>query len=145
MAKLETLLQPGETIAETIVSGFDNSYNPDVDYSIHVLERPGLKAGDEVLLEIRGSAEPCVLIGGNPLKLGVVHGFGRLAMVNLATGEISNAILEEGAEVEVPTNNTLYWYENKGDEPLVVRDHCDDFDPTNEPELPGVVQALINL
>lgn len=140
--QLNKFLQPDETIVDKIHSDSDN---PDVDYSIFVLQRHGLKTGDEVLLEIRGSAEPCVLIGGNPLKLNILQGFGRLAILELATSEMRNIFLEVGDDVEVPTANTVYWYENMGDEPFAVRDHCDAFDPANEPRLSDLADVLIRL
>ena len=105
MAKLDKFLRPDEAIVDRIHSDPDN---PDVDYSIFVLQRPDLTTGDEVLLEIRGSAEPCVLIGGNSLKLDVVQGFGRLAIIELATGEKPNIFLEEGAEAEVLAEASKY-------------------------------------
>ncbi len=136
---IDNFLYPGETIVEGIhEKGEDSS----VDYSIHVLNRDGITVGDEVLLEIRDTAEPCVLIGGHALELTVESGFGRLAIVDLKTGGTSNVFLEDGTETSIPTENTLYWYENMGSETLVIRDHCDEFDPANEPSLAKVVAAL---
>ncbi len=142
MSSVDIFLQTDESIVERIDSEPDDH---SVDYSIFVLERPDLTTGDEVLLEIRASAEPCVLIGGNFLKLDILQGFGRLAIIELATGQMRNIALEKGTEAKVPADNTLYWYENTGDVPLVVRDHCGEFDPTNEPRLSDLVQALTQL
>lgn len=139
MSEINKLLAKGETIAEVIVPKSNDSA---VDYTIHVLEREGLSTGDEVLLEIRRGAEPCVMIAGNRLELSVVSGFGRLAMVDLKDGSTRDIFLEDGTEATVPTDNILYWYESLSDDPLVVRDHCDSFDPTNERRLTAVVGAI---
>lgn len=139
MLRINQFLRPDEAVVDTITS----DSGVEVDYSIFVLERPDLKTGDEVLLEIRGKLEPCVLVGGNPLKIDVVQGFGRLATIDLENGTASDIFLEPGTEAVVPASNTLYWYENIGEDSLVLRDHCDDFDPANEPSLGDVVERMI--
>ncbi len=141
MSNINQFLKPGETVVDTIT----NASGGEVDYSIYVLERSDLSTGDEVLLEISSKLEPCVLIGGNPLKIDVVQGFGRLAIIDLKSGAGSEIFLEPGVEAEVPANNILYWYENMGEDQLILRDHCDDFGPANEPGLADVVNRLISL
>jgi hypothetical protein len=128
----------GERIAETIPVSSDG-----VDFDVHVLERDGLPTGDEVLLDIRSTTHKAVLIGGNPLELKVAKGTGSLVMIDLATGDRSEMMLSQGDEAEVSAHNTLYWYENTGDESFIVRDHCDAFDPAHEPTAAEVAERLV--
>ena len=141
MAIQQELLTANERIIETYVFLED----PNVDFSIHTVSRPDLPTGDEVLLEIREASMPCILTGGRPVNLNVLKGFGRLTVVDLNTGNIQDSFLEEGSQAEVTSNKSLYWVENVGDEPLIIRDYCDDFDPANEPSLKSLVSALISL
>jgi len=141
MAIQQELLTTNERIIET----YDFLEDPNVDFSIHTVSKPDLHTGDEVLLEIRKASMPCVLIDGRPVSLKVLQGFGRLTVIDLNTGNIQNAFLEHGSQAEVTSNNSLYWVDNVGDETLIIRDHCDDFDPANEPSLKSVVNSLIQL
>ncbi len=142
MFEVIPFLRNKEAIDETIEI---HPKETEVDYSIHILSHPDLNLGEEVLLEIRKSSEPCVLIGGNPVQLDVLYGVGRLAMIELATGKKTVVPLDPGTQVEVSSHNNLYWYENDGEDPLVIRDHCDNFDLNNEPSLHDVVVALSNI
>jgi len=139
MSSVEAFLLEGEHIGESFANTSDIT---SVDYTAHVIQRPGLKSGDEVLLEIRGFGEPCILMGGNSIELEVVSGFGKLAMIDLTVANITDIPLAPGTKAVVPPKNTLYWYENGTDDPLIVRDRCDDFDSSNEPTLEKVVNAL---
>lgn len=133
MTELAKFLETGESISSVIeYPGFD----------INIVERQGLASGDEVLLDIRTATEPCVLVGGNHLRIEVASGYGRLAMTDLEAGIQTNIFLEPDLVTDIPPHNYLYWYENHGEKTLVVRDHCDDFADSNEPTLESVVKAL---
>ncbi|MCA9331035.1 hypothetical protein KC957_03225 [Candidatus Saccharibacteria bacterium] len=134
------LLGAGEAIAETIPCVSDQ-----MDYDVHVLERPGLSTGDEVLLDIRSQTERLVLIGGNALELEGISGTGTVIMYDLATGERNDVTLGVGKRTQVSPNNTLYWYENSGEESFIVRDHCDGFVPEHEPSAEDVAKGVIGL
>ncbi len=132
-----------ERITETIIYGHPGDL---VDYSINVLEREGLASGDEVLLAIRNTTEKVVLIGGNALQLTVESGVGILHTVDVANGQSNTKFLYPGCKEELPAKNIMYWYKNSLDtsRPLVVRDHCDDFDPANEPTVSELLKGLIS-
>lgn len=134
------LLGAGEVIAETIPC-----VSHQADYDVHILERPGLTTGDEVLLDIRSQTERLVLIGGNALELEGVSGAGVVVMYDLSSGERQDVTLGVGDRAQVSPNNTLYWYENSGQEPFVVRDHCDGFVAEHEPCAEDVAKGLISL
>jgi hypothetical protein len=135
---IDQVVMRGERITETIPVTSDG-----IDYDVHVLERDGLHTGDEVLLDIRSTTEKLVLIDGNPLELKIAQGAGRVVMIDLATGDRSEMMLSQGDEAEVSAHNTLYWYENTGDESFIVRDHCDAFDPAHEPTAAEVAERLV--
>jgi len=116
--------------------------NLQLDFEIHLLQRPGLTPGDEVLLSVNMESEVCVLIGGNALELSVESGQGVLNQVHLETGSYSQILLKAGDQTEVSPKNTMYWYENLEGEPFIIRDHCDDFDPSHEPSIDDVVSTL---
>lgn len=145
MKGVQELLRADETISETT----HFSDNGLVDYSIHTIKREGLRDGDEVLLEIRPIlTEEVVLVGGNPLELEVLHGRGEIHEIDLATGEKTTTYLDVNNQKlhTISPSNTLYWYGNPyAFSTFVVRDHCDDFDPANEPGLDKVVDGLIRV
>lgn len=140
MSYAEKFLANNERIVETTC--YPHSFDDAGEFLVHVVRRDGLNTGDEVLIEVPRATEPCVLIGGNPLQLHVESGAGRLVMRKLENGEETTDALIEGDDKIIPTANTLYWYERVMGNALVVRDHCDDFDPRNEPNLFSVVSAL---
>ncbi len=140
MKNFGRFLVPGETLVESI--------HLDVDphkYTVHVVDRGDIKIGDEVIIEVMTSTEPCILIAGSPLELNVLSGAGRLVMRTLESGDEQTEALIEDDLLAVPAANTLYWYENLGQGNLVLRDHCDDFNPDNEPTLREVATALSSL
>ncbi len=129
----------GERVGE--IYNFDKE--PHI-YTVEKIKKDG-RPSDSVILDIHTSTEPCVLIGGNSLRVRVIAGFGRLTMLDLGTGKRTRVFLDPNDTVIVPSSNTLYFYENMSDEPnetLVVRDDCDGFNPINEPAVEDVVAAL---
>jgi hypothetical protein len=142
MAEVRDFLSIDEKVYDKVVCFRPNQ---DVRYTIWTLAKNGTENEDDVILEIHKSTEPCVLIGGNPLELSVVSGFGHLATRDLRNGGTFDLLLEPGTKFTIPSDNTLYWYENKGTDPLFIRDHCEAFNFENEPTLEMVVKAFTGL
>lgn len=140
MNYVENFLAKGETVSET--NSYSLSRPGGGEFFVHTLKRSGLHTGDEVLIEVPSAIEPCVLIGGNPLELRVESGNGRITKRDLKTGEESIDALVAGDELIIPSSNILYSYERIMGRSLVIRDHCDNFNPDNEPSLHDVVAAL---
>lgn len=123
-------LKPGESIKE--ITSLNNT-----------VERPGLRYGDEVLLDV-DRVTPQFLLGGNSLELKVERGMGILATTNAATGGQTTQMLFPRDEATIEPG-TIYAYASLGEgphDPFVVRDHCDDFDIKNESSLQPVVAGL---
>ncbi len=142
MRDIQEFLRDGETISESTKVGGSGF----VDYDIHAVQREGLKDGDEVILDIRFMSECLVLIGGNPLDLEVIQGDGIVDEIDLKTGERTTRILfsDSNNRHQISPENTLYWYLNPDSSSnFLVRDHCDDFDPKNEPTLEKVAEAVV--
>lgn len=131
-----------ERIAQTIDCGQPGGA---VDYTIDILEREGLRTGDEALLTIRTATETVALIGGNALQLTIASGAGLLHEVDISTGQRKTSFLYPSATLEVPTG-AAYFYRNSldPDHPLVVLDHCDGFDPANEPAAIDLLKGLMS-
>ncbi len=141
MSEVRDFLDENERLRDKITC-FDPELS--VKYTIFTLDIDGEEAEDDVILEIKQNTEPCILIGGSELEIRTLSGLGRISVLDLTSGAKKVLGLEPGVEVEIPSNNTLYWYENLGPEPLLVRDHSDNFDYENEPTLKKVVEAFIN-
>src|SRR4029079_2961134 len=91
MIDVHELLRP--ELDERIVNSMHFTGGNRIDFSVHFLARPGLVIGNEIFVEVRKSSDNLVLIGGNPLHLEVIYGFGWLATVDLRTGEKQNTYL----------------------------------------------------
>ncbi len=135
MIDLNQFCEPDETIV-----GLEDS---SVDCDIYMVAKPGRGEHDRVFLDVRAETTPCLLTGGNPFKVETLHGFGRMALLDIATGEHSNIDLEPGVEVEISTG-IVYSYANLGEEgsQLIIRDTAKDFDLADEVTAEDMVQAL---
>jgi hypothetical protein len=142
MKDVRDFLGSNEKLADKVVV-----FKPEdnVRYVLYMLAVDGEQTEDDVILEITNNTEPCVLIDGNKLELNVLSGLGRLTVLDLESGEREVTDLTEGTQTQVSSQNTIYWYENTGDQPLFIHDHCDGFDTANEPTLRNVVDAFIAL
>src|SRR5262245_14692078 len=100
MSDLHAFLETGERLGER--SLFREPENG-VAYDVVAVEKSGRRKGDRVFLMVHEVTDPCVLLVGNPVKLDVLKGVGRLLTVELATGKIRDAILETGIQDTVPT------------------------------------------
>lgn len=140
MSYSERFLAANEKIVET--TAYPLTFDDASEFLVHVVARDGLNPGDEVLIEVPRATEPCVLIGGKPLEILIESGTGRLIMQSLETGEEQIEAVITNDETTISPANTLYWYERIMGNALVIRDHCDDFSPSNEPTLGAVVNSL---
>jgi hypothetical protein len=113
-----------------------------VDFDIITISHPDIAESDRVLLNIATKTEESVLIGGNPLNVTVLKGLGELTMIDLKDGSQSVSVLSPGVKATIPSDNIIYWYENKGPNNLLLRDSCFGFDIAHEPSVEAVVQAL---
>jgi hypothetical protein len=113
-----------------------------VDFDIITISHPDITEGDRVLLDIATKTGKNVLIGGNPLDVTVLKGLGELTMIDLKDGTRSVNVLKPGVRVTIPSDNIVYWYENKGPNNLLLRDSCPGFDIAHEPSVGDVVQAM---
>ncbi len=139
-SSFERYLLDGETLGKPIVSGELGS-----SFYIWPINSSEHESGDRVILDIPSATEPNILIGGNPLNIEVLDGFGRLRAIELASRKEENKFLEPGVELEIPSDNIIYYYENLGESSLVIRDTCPSFRLEHEPLVKNVAEALINL
>ncbi len=127
--------ETGETI-----TGIEENETGCITY---VVEKEGRGVNDRVLLDVREESNPCILTGGNPFEIETLHGFGRLVLSDLATGEQCDIFLEPGVNVRVPTG-VIYKYVNCGKKgsQLILRDTSLDFDLANEVTVQAMASAL---
>lgn len=134
----EIFCEPDESIA-----GLEDNSTGCLTYLVH---EPGRGENDCVFLDVRKESTACILIGGNPFTIQTLHGFGRVALVKLETGERQDIFLEPGVDVEIPLG-VAFSYANCGEEgsQLILRDTGLDFDLADEITVEGLVSALSNL
>ena len=138
MIEVETFCEPDETIA-----GLEDS---SLGCDIYMVAKPGRGEHDRVFLDIRTETAPCLLTGGNSFKIETLHGFGRAALLDIATGEQRNIFLEPGVDVEIPTG-VVYSYANCGEDgsQLILRDTAENFDLADEVTAANMATAITNL
>lgn len=135
---VKNYLRRGESISDSIVERTEHGM-----VGIHTIERDGLRAGDEVLLDIEGDSEPLVLIGGNAARIEVQTGMGWLNIMDLCDPVDQDQIqLRTNDTYRIPSTNTVYWYSADSAQNWIVRDRCTGFKPEFEPTAQNVVEAI---
>lgn len=126
---------------ETILGLEDN----DLGCKTYMIGKPGRADNDRVFLDIEDKTEACMLIGGNSFLIETLHGFGRLALVDVETGATEDIPLEPGVSVEIPVG-VIYNYANCGGEgsQLIIRDTGLDFQLEDEVTVQAMAAALSN-
>lgn len=112
-------------------------------FDIQFIEGPTIKHGDTVLLDVHTETEYNTLIGGNPLMLEILSGRAEIHMVDHKTGASHYSYVEPGMGALIPSDNVSYRYVRRGEEPLLIRDTCPNFDPMHEPRTEDVAAALV--
>lgn len=137
MSRHEAVLKPGESIGETV-----QIRKPDGDYDMTFIRNAAGKIGDVVLLGIYDHTPPLVLVAGQKLSIFTLYGKGLLRQRNLNDSSLSIQQLMPGTRATVSPDNTLYWFENTGQDKLIVRDESPGFVQLHEPSLPEIAQIL---
>jgi hypothetical protein len=126
---------------ETII-GLENN---DLGCTTYMVGKPGRADNDRVFLDVQNKTEACILTDGNPFTIETMHGFGRLALVDIETGEQKDIFLEPGVNVDIPVG-VVYDYTNCGEEgsQLIIRDTGTDFRLEDEATVAAMTAALSN-